>query len=33
VALAVLGVWVAAAPACVPGLPQPPGSPSMQMER
>jgi predicted metal-binding membrane protein len=31
--LAVLGIWVAAAPGTVPGLTQPPASPSMQMER
>ena len=30
-ALVVLGVWVAASPASVPGLTQPTGSPSMQM--
>jgi predicted metal-binding membrane protein len=33
VALAVLGIWVAASPGSVPGLTQPPASPSMQMER
>ena len=30
-ALVVLGVWVAASPASVPGLTEPTGSPSMQM--
>jgi predicted metal-binding membrane protein len=33
VALAVLGVWVAASPGSVPGLTQPPASPAMRMER
>ena len=32
VALVVLGIWVAVSPATVPGLTEPTGSPSMQME-
>jgi predicted metal-binding membrane protein len=32
-ALAVLGIWVAASPGSVPGLTQPPASPAMRMER
>ena len=32
VALVALGIWVAVSPATVPGLTDPTGSPSMQME-